>query len=152
MSQTVFQKYWFAVFKVKVTVKYSCRQRWLYNMSSELLILLQLKWIGLMASNHELDFLVKRLDFSVVVKVTEKVQNSSDCSYEWYLLSCWTLCNQSWYGDATSWVKVPCKKIYLLSSTSGSQWGLIWSDMTVSTITAERLIFLQPIQLDSTSS
>ena len=32
----------------------------------------------------------------------------------------------------------------LLSSTSGSQWGLIWSNMSVSAISAELLIFLQP--------
>ena len=51
-------------------------------MFSELLILSQLKQIGLMAPNHELDCLVKRLDCSVVVKVkvTGKVKNSSECS------------------------------------------------------------------------
>ena len=75
---------------------------------------------------------------------SQKVQNSSECSSWWYLLSCWTFCNQTWYGDATSWAKVSCKKIGLLSSSSGSQWGLIWSNMTVSTISAELLIFLQP--------
>ena len=55
-----------------------------------------------------------------------------------------TFCTQTWYGDATSWAKVSCKKIGLLSSSSGSQWGLVWSDMTVSTISAELLIFLKP--------
>ena len=33
-----------------------------------------------MALNHELDCLVKRLNCSVVVKVTGKVKNSSECS------------------------------------------------------------------------
>ena len=37
-----------------------------------------------------------------------------------------------------------CKKTGLLSSSSGSQWGLIWSNRTVSAISAELLIFLQP--------
>ena len=99
-----------------------------------------------MAHHQKLDCPVKRLDCSVVVKVqvTKKVQNSSECSSGRYLPSCRTFCNQTWYGDATSWAKVSCKKIGLLSSSSGSQWGLIWSDMTVSTISAELLIFLQP--------
>ena len=54
MSQIVFQKDWFAVFKVKVTVKDNIIRIWLSNMSSEVLILLQLNlahiitsWIGL---------------------------------------------------------------------------------------------------------
>ena len=107
-----------------------------------------------MIRHHKVDCLVKRLDCSVVVlvKVTEKVQNSSECSSGWYLFSCWTLCNQTWYGDATSWTKVSYKKIGLLSSSSGSQWGVIRSNMTVSTISAELLIFLQPILLNGTSS
>ena len=41
-SQIVFQKDWFAVFKVKVTVKAHIIKIWLSNISSELLILLQL--------------------------------------------------------------------------------------------------------------
>ena len=94
-----------------------------------------------MVHHHKVDFLVKRLDCSVVVmvKVTEIVQNSSEWSFGRYLLSCWTFCNKTWYGDATSWAKVSCK-----SSSSRSQWGLIWSDMTVCTISAELLIFLRP--------
>ena len=94
-----------------------------------------------MVHHNKVDCLVKKLDCSVVVKVTEKVQNSSEYSSRRYALSCWTFCNQTWYGDATSWAKVSCKKIGLLSSSSGSQWRLILSDMTVSTIAAEQLIF-----------
>ena len=48
-------------------------------------------------------------------KVTEKVQNSSDHSSGWYLLCCWTFCNQTCHGGASSWARVPCKKIRLLS-------------------------------------
>ena len=97
-------------------------------------------------AHHKVDCLVKRLDCFVVVqlKVTGKVQNSSECSSGQYLLSFWTFCNQTWYDDATSWAKVSCKKIGLLSSNSGSLWGLIWSNMTISTISAALLIFLQP--------
>ena len=85
-----------------------------------------------MVHHYKVDCFVKRLDCFVVVqvKVTEKVRNSSECSAGWYPLSCWTFCNQTWYGDATSWAKVSCKKIGLLSSSSGTQWGLIWSNMT----------------------
>ena len=83
--------------------------------------------MGLMVHHHKVDCLVKILDCSVVVKVkvTEKVKNSSECSSEWHLLSCWTFCNQTLYGDAASWARVSCKKIGLLSSSSGSYWRLI---------------------------
>ena len=56
---------------------------------------------------------------------TEKVKNSSKCSSGWYLLSCWACCSQTWYGNASSWARVSCKMSGLLSSSSGSQWGLI---------------------------
>ena len=37
-----------------------------------------------MAHHHKVDCLVKRLDYAVAVKVkvTEKVQNSNECSFE----------------------------------------------------------------------
>ena len=46
--------------------------------------------LGLMAHHHKADCLVKRLGCSVVVRVqgTGKVQNSSECTSGWYLLSC----------------------------------------------------------------
>ena len=93
--------------------------------------------LGLMARHHTVDCFVKLLDYSVVVKfkVTEKVQNFSECTSECYLL-CWTFCNQTWYGDETSWAKISCKKIGFPSWSSGSQWRLIWWNMTVSTISA----------------
>ena len=143
MSQIIFQKDWFAVSKVKVTVKDN------QNMTFKYII-----WtvdpfvtkLGLMVHHRKVDCPVKRLDCSVVVqlKVTGKVQNSSECSSGLYVLSFWTVCNQTWYGDATSLAKVSCKKIGLLSSSSGSLWGLrvIWSNVTVSTMSAELLIFL----------
>ena len=142
MSQIVFQKDWFAVFKIKVmvTVNDHIIKIWLSYISSELLILLQrnLVWWHIIIS-----WIVLWKDWIFVVvkvKVTEKVQNSSECSSEWYLLCCWTFCNQTWYGDATSWAKVSCKIGLLSSSSSGSQRGLIWKKyMTVSTIFAELL-------------
>ena len=81
MSQIVFQKDWFAVFKIKVTVKENITIILLFNMLSELAILLQLV---LVVHHHKVDCLVKRLDCSVAVKVkvTGKVQNSSECSSE----------------------------------------------------------------------
>ena len=45
MSQIVFQKYWFAVFKVKVTVKNTIIIIWLFDILSELLILLQVSLV-----------------------------------------------------------------------------------------------------------
>ena len=66
-----------------------------------------------MAHHHKLNCLVKRLDFSVVikVKVTEMVNNSSDCSSGLYLLDCWTFHNQTWYGNSSSWARVSCMEI-----------------------------------------
>ena len=66
----------------------------LSNMSSELLILLQLNF-GLTVHHHRLDCLVKGLDCSLVVKVKVrgKVQNS-ECSSAQYL-NCQTFCNQT---------------------------------------------------------
>ena len=46
MSQIVFQKDWFAVFKVKVTVMDNIIKIWLLNLWSELLILLQLNLVA----------------------------------------------------------------------------------------------------------
>ena len=44
--------------------------------------------LGLMAHHHYLDYLVKRLNCSVVVRITGKVQNSSECSSRRYRLNC----------------------------------------------------------------
>ena len=121
----------FAIFKVKVTVKDHIIKIWLSNISSELLVLLQLNlvWWHIIIS---LVALWKKLDCLVVVKVrlTRKFQNLSECSSGWYLLNFWIYCNQTWCVDASSWARVSYKKICLLSSRSRSQWGLIWSDMT----------------------
>ena len=45
MGQIVCQKAWFALFKIKVTVKDSRIKIWLANISSELLVLLQLNLV-----------------------------------------------------------------------------------------------------------
>ena len=45
MSQIVFQKDWFAVFKIKDTVKDNMIKIWLFSIVSELLILLQLSLV-----------------------------------------------------------------------------------------------------------
>ena len=144
MSQIVFLKDRFSVFKVKVTVN-NIIKIWLFDILSEMLILLQLdlvwwhiiiRWIFLWK-----DWIA--LFWSRFCDLTTKVQNSSESSSDRCFLNCWTFCNQTCYGGATSWAKVSRKKIGLVSSSSGSQWGLIWSIMTVCTITAELQIFLQ---------
>ena len=102
MSQIVFQKDWFSVCKINVTLKDNIIKILLFNTLAELLIFLQLNMVS-MAHHH--GCVVKRLDCPVMVKikVTEKVQNSSKYSSGRYLFTCWTSCNQTWYGDATSW-------------------------------------------------
>ena len=127
IRQIVFQKDWFAVFKVKVVCCLQ-GQGHSYGSYTQNVAFKYIIWtadafaikLGLVAHHHKVDCLVKRLDCSVAVKVkvTEKVKKSSECSSGRYLLSCWTFCYQIWYGDATLWAKVSCKKIGLLSSSS----------------------------------
>ena len=95
MSQIVFQKDWFVVFKVKVTGKDNIIKINLLNILSELLIFLQLNlalwhiiirrrflrkdWIALLWSRSK----------------SKKVQTSCEFSSGRYLLNCWTFCNQT---------------------------------------------------------
>ena len=146
MSQIVLQKDWFAVFKIKVTAKGHIIKIWLCDMSFELLILLQLNlvwrhiitrwnvlwkdWIALFWSRSR-----SQKRFRILMNVHLDDHSAAAES------SVTKLGN----GHATLWAKVSCKKIGLLSWHSGSQWGLIWSNVTVSTISAELLISWQPI-------
>ena len=66
MSQIVFQKHWFAVFKVKVTVKNNIIKSWLLYFIIWTADPFATK-LGLMAQHYKMDCLVKRLDCSVVV-------------------------------------------------------------------------------------
>ena len=67
----------------------------------------------LMAHHHKLDCLVKQRDCSVVfnVTVTGNVLNSSECSSGRYVFNCWTFCNHTWYDDASSWARVPGRRL-----------------------------------------
>ena len=62
MSQIVFQKDWFAVFKVTVTIVDNISKICFLKILSELLILLQ---VDLMPHHHKVECVVKRLDCSV---------------------------------------------------------------------------------------
>ena len=96
-----------------------------------------------MAHHHKLDCLVQRLDCFVMVKVTEKVKNPSECSSRHYLLNCVTFCSQTWYGNASqSVVQEDWVADFKFKVTVGAP--LIQPNMTVSTISTELLIFLQP--------
>ena len=73
LSQIVLQKDRFAVFKAKVTVK---------EHMVKIMTIYYVFWtadpfaskVGLVAHHHKLDYLVKRLDGTVVVKVTERLK------------------------------------------------------------------------------
>ena len=116
MSQIVFQKDWFAIFKVKVTVKDHIIKIWLSAVF----------WaadpfatkLGLVAHYHKLDCLVKRLDCSVVVKVkvTGKLKNLSEwskcqCFSRSYLLNRPTFCYRTSYCGAPPWAGVYSKRL-----------------------------------------
>ena len=122
MSQIVFHKDWFGVCKVKVTVKDNIIKLWPFNVLSELLIFFQLNLVWWHIIRR---WIVLWKDWIALSWSWSRSQHSSECSSGQYLLSCLTFCNQTLYGDATSWATVSCKKICLLSSNSGSQWGLI---------------------------
>ena len=120
MRENVFQKDWFAVFKVKVTVKDHIIKVWLSNsnISSELLILLQLNliWWHIIVS-----WIVLWKDWIAVFWSGQGHKKGSKFQWMfiWMLsLNCLTLCNQTWYGDASSWARDLCNKISLLSSSS----------------------------------
>ena len=134
-----------AVFKVKVTTKAHMFKTWLFPVSAELLILLQPNF-GFIAHHQKLGFIVKRLHCWVVfkVKVTAKVYNFIEFSPGPYLLNCWTFCNQTCYGAASSWARVSWKKIGLLFSRSRSLWGLIFRCEYFYHICWTNLLFLQP--------
>ena len=86
------QKYWWTVLKVKViaVLIWSKYDSFYY-----------ICWtadpfptrLGLMVHYHKPKCLMEKWD--CCVKVTEKVQNSSDCSSGQYLINCWTFCNQT---------------------------------------------------------
>ena len=127
MNQIVFQKDWFAVFKVKVTVKYNIIRIWPFNILSEQLILLQLNlawwhniirwivswkdWIALLWSRSRSQ---KRFRIPVNVHLDD-ISSAAEPSV--------TKLGTVMVMRAPSWVKASCKKIGLLSSSSGSQQG-----------------------------
>ena len=89
LSQIVFQKDWFAVFKVKVTVRNNIIKICFVNILSELLILLQLNLVWWHIIIRWIVLWKDWIALVVKVKVTEEVQHSSECSSGQYLLSCW---------------------------------------------------------------
>ena len=97
-----------------------------FMISSELLILLQpiLVWWYIIISQS-----VSWKCWIIIfyIKITARVQNVNECLSTGYL-NHQTFCFKTWYCDASSWVRVSCKKIGLLFSRSRSQHGLIWSD------------------------
>ena len=109
------------------TVKDHTIKVWLSNVSSELLILLQL---NLELWHITTSWIVVWKDFGLLCCGQDHRNGSKS---EWmftgqYLLNCWTFCNQTWYGDAPSRARVSCKKLGLLSSSSRSRWCLILSN------------------------
>ena len=125
-SQIVFQKDWFAVFMVKVTIKDHIIKVSLSYISSEVLILWQLslvRWRIIIKSGLSCE---KKLDYCVQDQGHSEGSRFS-CLSRWYLLNQQAFCFQTWYYDASSWVGVSCKKINLLLSRSRSLRELIWS-------------------------
>ena len=81
------KKNWFAICKVKVTVKDNIIEICLFNILTADPFATKL---GLMVYHLKMDCLVKRYDCCVMikVKVTEKFKSYSECSSGGYLFSC----------------------------------------------------------------
>ena len=123
MSQIVFQKDWFTVFKVKVTVKNNIIKIWLFEIS-ELLILLQvnlvwwhiiIRWIVLWKAWIALLWSRSRSQRRFSIPVNVYLNNISSAA-ELSVTKHGTMMQQQW-------ARVSCKKIGLLSSGSGSSEG-----------------------------
>ena len=87
MSQIVFEKDWFAVFKIMVIVMDNVIKicPLIYYLNCWPFLQLNLVWWHII-----IRWIVWWKDWStLVVKVTEKVKNSSECSSGLYFLSCW---------------------------------------------------------------
>ena len=114
--------------------KESYHKRWLSNISSELPILLQVNYFGLMAS---MSWVVLWKDWIALLWWRSRSQErfripvNAHVNYDYYLLNRRTVCNQSGYGDVPSWTRVSCKKMDLQPSSSRSQWGRIWSNISL---------------------
>ena len=144
MSQIVFQKDWLAVFKVKVTVKDDIIKIWLFNILSELLIILQpnLVWLNIIKGGLSCE----KIGFLCCGPGQD---HRRDSWFQWMFtsrlcfLNCWTFYHQTWYGDASSWARLSFKKIGLLSSRSRPQWRIIRSKYNFLIYLPKCLISLQ---------
>ena len=100
MSQSVMQKDWFAIFKVKFTARALMIKIW------------QFLWylLNCWSFSTKLGLLVYLLvsqsvlwkNWIVVVKVTAKFQNVNECLSR-YFLNRWTFYYQTWYANASLW-------------------------------------------------
>ena len=145
MSQIVFQKDWFAVVKVKGTVQDNIIKICLFNILSELLILLQLNlvwwhiiirwivmwkdWIALLWSRSRSQ---KKFRIPVNVHLDDDISSAAKPSI-------------TKLGMMMQNLGPKCHARRLVCCLQGhGHCELIESDMTVSTISTELLIFLQP--------
>ena len=128
MRRCVMGKIWFTVFNVKVTTR-------AYIIKIQLFLLYLLNfwsicnqtWLDSTASEARVSW-GKNCISGFKVKVTVMVQDISKCLSVWYLLNCRSFWYPTWYGNAASWIRVPCRKNNcLLSSRSRAQQGLMWS-------------------------
>ena len=132
-----------AIFMVKVTARVHMIKKWfvlLYLQNCCFFFQPNLVWWYI---NMSQSVLWKKWITAFKIKVTEKVQNFNECLSA-YFLSCQTFCYQTWYGDASSWASVPCKKIGLLFSRSRSQQWIIWSKYDSLYYISKLLILLLP--------
>ena len=80
--------------------------------------------LGLMVHRYMPECLVKKMDYCNGQCYSEG-SKPQECLSRQYLLNHQTFYYQTWYGDASAWVGVSCKKSVLLSWRSRSQQGLI---------------------------
>ena len=100
---------------LKVTVRAYIIKIWVSVLFSKQLVYLQQN--NIISRNN----LWKNWITAFKIKVTAVIQNVSECFSGWYLLNQELFCYQTWYCDASSWARVPCRKVGLLFSRSRSQ-------------------------------
>ena len=111
MSQSVMQKDWFDIYKVKVTARAHMIKTWQFLHIFRTADSFATK-LGFIVHYHKPECFTEILDCYV--------QNVNECLSTWYLLNCWTVYHQPRCVDASLWARLSFKKIGLLSLRSKS--------------------------------
>ena len=144
MSSSVGRRDCFPIFKVKVTVKIHIIKIWLF--------LLDIFWsknpfaikLSFLVHHHKPEYLVKEICLLCSRSRSQlRVQNFNDCTSRQYLLSHWTFCSQTWYGDTSDELECYAKRSAWYFQGEDHSEGS-YNRNIVFTLSTELLILLRP--------